>query len=429
MKQKLEERQKIQKRIDRAHGGARRVRRRRERAPRGDGQGRRLRREGARRRARAGGGGGDHVLRWRRWRAWCGEARTLRPPYPTSERSSELAPARAHRGAQRGIAAQARIALHRRARGLARHGEPVRGRARDPRCAGRAAGRAGACRGTRRDRGCADRPRRSRSRPASRASPRGAPRCPRPRRARRARSVPGLRPRPTRPRSWCSCASPKRSAFSTIISVAFATSTPTSTTVVDTSTCVSPDSKRAIAAWRAAVSSRPCTRSTRALRQRRGDPLRRLARRAQVALLRLLDQRIDHVGLLAARDRLAAAGAAPRAPRPCARAACAPAAGPAAARRARSDRDRRAASSRACAGSASRSSRACAAARRRSPAPRSAARWRTPKRCCSSTTTSPRLRNATVSWSSACVPTATSISPAASCAADVLGVAAATPTP
>ncbi|TMA27619.1 MAG: hypothetical protein E6J87_21095 [Deltaproteobacteria bacterium] len=38
--------------------------------------------------------------------------------------------------------------------------------------------------------------------------------------------------------------------------------------------------------------------------QRRGDPLRRLARRAQVDLLRLLDQRVDDVGLLAARDRL-----------------------------------------------------------------------------------------------------------------------------
>jgi hypothetical protein len=112
-----------------------------------------------------------------------------------------------------------------------------------------------------------------------------------------------LRPRPTRPRSWCSCASPKRSAFSTIISVAFATSTPTSTTVVDTSTCVSPP--------RSAPSrpGAPRSRAARAeidarVRQRRGDPLRRLARRAQVALLRLLDQRVDDVGLLAARDRL-----------------------------------------------------------------------------------------------------------------------------
>jgi hypothetical protein len=42
-------------------------------------------------------------------------------------------------------------------------------------------------------------------------------------------------PRPTRPRSWCSCAKPSRSAFSMIISEAFGTSTPTSITVVATS--------------------------------------------------------------------------------------------------------------------------------------------------------------------------------------------------
>ena len=43
-------------------------------------------------------------------------------------------------------------------------------------------------------------------------------------------------PRPTRPRSWWSCDRPKRSACSTTISVAFGTSTPTSITVVETST-------------------------------------------------------------------------------------------------------------------------------------------------------------------------------------------------
>ena len=42
-------------------------------------------------------------------------------------------------------------------------------------------------------------------------------------------------PCPTRPRSWCSCASPRRSAFSMIIRLAFGTSTPTSMTVVATS--------------------------------------------------------------------------------------------------------------------------------------------------------------------------------------------------
>ena len=47
-------------------------------------------------------------------------------------------------------------------------------------------------------------------------------------------------PRPTRPRSWWSCARPKRSASCTIITVAFGTSTPTSITVVATSTSSSP---------------------------------------------------------------------------------------------------------------------------------------------------------------------------------------------
>ena len=44
------------------------------------------------------------------------------------------------------------------------------------------------------------------------------------------------RPRPTLPRSWWSCESPKRSAFSMTMSAAFGTSTPTSMTVVETST-------------------------------------------------------------------------------------------------------------------------------------------------------------------------------------------------
>ena len=47
-------------------------------------------------------------------------------------------------------------------------------------------------------------------------------------------------PRPTRPRSWCSWARPKRSASWTIMIVAFGTSTPTSITVVATSTSSSP---------------------------------------------------------------------------------------------------------------------------------------------------------------------------------------------
>src|SRR5437867_5547989 len=42
------------------------------------------------------------------------------------------------------------------------------------------------------------------------------------------------RSRPTRPRSWCSCDNPNRSACSTIMTLAFDTSMPTSTTVVET---------------------------------------------------------------------------------------------------------------------------------------------------------------------------------------------------
>ena len=47
-------------------------------------------------------------------------------------------------------------------------------------------------------------------------------------------------PRLTRPRNWCSCDSPKRWASSMTMIVALGTSTPTSTTVVDTSTLIRP---------------------------------------------------------------------------------------------------------------------------------------------------------------------------------------------
>ena len=95
----------------------------------------------------------------------------------------------------------------------------------------------GGCRGSRPGRAAADPPRRCGSRRWSRASGPAAPG--------RLAQVPGRgaagrrscpRPRPTRPRSWWSWARPKRSAPSTIISVALGTSTPTSITVVATST-------------------------------------------------------------------------------------------------------------------------------------------------------------------------------------------------
>ena len=69
-------------------------------------------------------------------------------------------------------------------------------------------------------------------------------------------------PRPTRPRSWCSCASPMRSAFSITMSVAFGTSTPTSITVVATSSWIRPLLNASIAESRAAAGMRPCTSPT-----------------------------------------------------------------------------------------------------------------------------------------------------------------------
>ena len=70
-------------------------------------------------------------------------------------------------------------------------------------------------------------------------------------------------PRPTRPRSWWSCESPKRSASSTIITVAFGTSTPTSMTVVATSASRSPRRNSSITASFCFDGSCPCSRPSR----------------------------------------------------------------------------------------------------------------------------------------------------------------------
>ena len=123
-----------------------------------------------------------------------------------------------------------------------------------------------------------------------------------------------------------------------------------------------PRSKRAIASARAAASRRPWTRSTRASGKARADPLDGLARRPQVDLLGLLDQRIHDVDLLAARDGLAQQI---RDLLPLARAQQQRAHGAAARRQLVDHREVEIAVERsapACAGSASRSSRARAAA-------------------------------------------------------------------
>ena len=70
-------------------------------------------------------------------------------------------------------------------------------------------------------------------------------------------------PRPTLPLNWWSWLKPNRSAFSITIVVAFATSMPTSITVVATSTSASPARKRRIAASLSAVGIWPCNISKR----------------------------------------------------------------------------------------------------------------------------------------------------------------------
>ena len=84
---------------------------------------------------------------------------------------------------------------------------------------------------------------------------RSRPGWPPPRRAARAAGVPpgesvtsrqrpGNPPRPTRPRSWCSCETPNLSASRMTMTEALGTSTPTSMTVVATSTSISPAGER-----------------------------------------------------------------------------------------------------------------------------------------------------------------------------------------
>ncbi len=69
-------------------------------------------------------------------------------------------------------------------------------------------------------------------------------------------------PRPTRPRSWCSCARPNRSACSITIADAFATSIPTSITLVATRICTALSRNPRIVASRSSGFMRPCTKPT-----------------------------------------------------------------------------------------------------------------------------------------------------------------------
>ena len=81
----------------------------------------------------------------------------------------------------------------------------------------------------------------------------------------------GLLPRPTRPRSWWSWDSPKRSASRMTIMEASGTSTPTSMTVVDTRTGVAPEAKSAMEAALSSLLMRP-VRTPTPIPSRAGSP-------------------------------------------------------------------------------------------------------------------------------------------------------------
>ena len=158
-------------------------------------------------------------------------------------------------------------------------------------------------------------------------------------------------PRPTRPRSWCSWARPKRSACSITMIVAAGTSTPTSTTVVATSTA-----SRALGE----LGHHPVLLGRRQLAVHQADlgaehlPQRRRARLGggQVGGLGLRDQRADPERLGAGRRPRSAAARRSRRPAASARRGWRPACGRAASRRCARRRGRRTRSAPGCAGSA-----------------------------------------------------------------------------
>ena len=158
-----------------------------------------------------------------------------------------------------------------------RHGQQV---ALDSRCRRRGipAGRSAACPAPRRRRAAADPPRRCGSRPRSRGSSPGAAATSPTAAANTAGcSATAASPRPTRPRSWCSWARPKRSACSITITVAAGTLTPTSITVVATSRSMPPSAKPAITASFSAAFILPCTSPTFSPNMRRRSSERSVA--------------------------------------------------------------------------------------------------------------------------------------------------------
>ncbi len=222
-----------------------------------------------------------------------------------------------------------------------------------------------------------------------------------------------MRPRRARrgPRSWCSCERPKRSASSTSMTVAFGTSTPTSITVVATSTCTVPPRNAAIIASFSFDFIWPCSNPTRRPRSSSACS-RSYSAVAAFASTLPLSSTSGHTTY--------AWCPASTWPRRCSHAAaCSSGLGPTTV-----------VAIGVRPGGISRSSdwsrspyTSIAAVRGigvavitrtsgSSPLPRNNARCSTPKRCCSSTTASPRRENCASPYSNACVPTRMSTSPA-----------------
>ena len=105
-----------------------------------------------------------------------------------------------------------------------------------------------------------------------------------------------------RPRSWCSCARPKRSACSITITLALGTSTPTSITVVETRMRVSPATKAAMAASLSRPGIWPCSSPT-LVAEKLAQRLEALLRRGDVERVGFLHQRADPIDLRAGIDR------------------------------------------------------------------------------------------------------------------------------
>ncbi len=219
--------------------------------------------------------------------------------------------------------------------------------------------------------------------------------------------VPPASPRPIRPRSWCSCASPNRSGCSITITVALGTSIPTSITVVATRTSIRPARNSRITSSRSSALSRPWTRPIARFGHRPCSSLEHRVGGPQVGLFRFLDHRQDDVDLRPA-STCSRRSPDPLALRPRRGRRSAPSRVPAAESR-RADMSR--SPNRVSAKRARNRGRRQQQDIRRLALGDQRARCSTPNRCCSSITTRPSRWKATRSSSSAWVPTTRRASP------------------